>query len=666
MAERDLKEAGIRQQIRRLLGQEALHWEDAFEALCLRFADDEIELIARELTAGGAQGIYWLIRYLVRIERPLGFEKLRALASGPDDFVRAEALSGIAQVSADPRLELVLRLLASGRKDCLLFAARQLGRLRRPRAVLPLIAALDESSDEEVQVALLEALAKHPDARPFRALERWATQGTGKAREEALAGLTRFADRWNQRLLKRCFASASERVREMAALAALRLGGRQAERWTAAAFEKERSPEVLMSALPAVREIRTQALFSAVLRLALHGPTPGVRMLAGSVIRKSPSLQTARRLLRAERGAAFPDRRRLIRFLFAFPEAPGVFRRLRGFARSPEEGTRLLGLEGLGRMRHPKRVPILMEAVEAGDRLSWVAALALTESMFPPRWDLIGRMLGMAGRYGGGVIQTALKYLLRLKEDQEIPESVRDQVLRLTESGPPGQRILVAEVLPRLGDRAGWERLFALAVGDPHAGVRRAAFEGLLGLVERQPDGLAALLHLADRQGRGWGVAARLFRRVPCDPSAFEPLVGALLDRAAALRKEVGIGRPARRVLLLLRHQIELQRARAFAALERMSLEDSQRQLFLWTLNRSELPGLEGLRTAFLAEQFETASGPTRLEYLEFFKRHRLADLRVERAVFRVLQIERDERVTAKIGEWVRNAAFTPAEPLPA
>jgi len=87
--ERKLIEDKIQSLLPSLFSRVESKREEAFRALCLYLEDRDIDYTYDALMRrGDALGMHWLIRYLVEIERPRGFEKILLLAENENEAVR--------------------------------------------------------------------------------------------------------------------------------------------------------------------------------------------------------------------------------------------------------------------------------------------------------------------------------------------------------------------------------------------------------------------------------------------------------------------------------------------------------------------------------------------------------------------------------------------------
>ena len=74
----------------------------AFEKICLFPEDAEVDLVCDLiLTRGEAQGIYWLMRYLVGAATGYSYTRLLSLANSGSKIVRDEACSAIIKNSRE-------------------------------------------------------------------------------------------------------------------------------------------------------------------------------------------------------------------------------------------------------------------------------------------------------------------------------------------------------------------------------------------------------------------------------------------------------------------------------------------------------------------------------------------------------------------------------------
>ena len=121
-----VREKNIQSLLLMVLDPKGANVEAAFESLCLYFRDGDIDFIYKALTErGDNQSAYWLVNYLVAVERPYGFNKLFSLAADRKEFIRQHASAGISRIDPSYRIELLEKMLDFVWEKQVSFAAHQ-------------------------------------------------------------------------------------------------------------------------------------------------------------------------------------------------------------------------------------------------------------------------------------------------------------------------------------------------------------------------------------------------------------------------------------------------------------------------------------------------------------------------------------------------------------
>jgi HEAT repeat protein len=619
-----LRKQTIESLISRLLSSEEGLSEEAFESLSLYFQDEDIEAVRECLPKrGDARSVHWWVRYLVRIERPSGFRELFTLLENEDALVREEACAGIRDVSPDARADLLTRMLFVAWDDVVAFAAEELGKLRSLRAARPLLEVFEEREDEKVRVAILAALGRIRDPQSFKALERISAGTGGKVQEEALAVLGKFAADLSPRLARRCLASESHHVRGMIYAALLRSTDWRFEKFVAAGLDREEE-RLKTAILSSLRSIQTRRFFRAVFERALADPSPNVRMMARSALKRVKSRHTYGWLKREEKKASPAERPAVMRLLAEFTNEPEVFTAFRKlYLKSSDPKLRLVALESMGRLRDPRVMPFLRSVLEEQGPFAYAAAVALSYSFDPQNWNIIQELLARWEREQPLVLQLLLKFILRVPERYAVPAEILLAIEALLASPDPRVRYLAARVFAARGKGEKYEKLLAIATqdGDPH--VRTAAVAGLARLVRNAPRRFADMVFTCARDRMLFEAMLEVLNELPLSPAELKQMLGGMT--AVARTGSAGDERISHfemgRLVRLLEGQIRKEKARFLDIFRSGEWTDGELRLMMKAVNGTDLDAMPEADFDFMVPLYERASPRTRLEFLRFFRK---------------------------------------------
>jgi HEAT repeat protein len=359
------------------------------------FSDDDIACVYELFTKrGDTQSYYWLVKYLVQIERPFGFEKLFSLFLQDNEAVRRIARQGIVKIAPDERYGLLLRMLDLKQEREVCFAAEELGVVGKIQAIPELLNLLEQSDNEKIQVSVLRALGRLQDPRSLRALEKSVKNGSPRIQEEAIVSLYKFTSIPNHRFLKKCFESDSSRVLEVSYFTAARSRDRRIEPYLAQGLAKQSNTTLQFNILSSLRRIQTRPLYEMVCWLALDGVSSEVRMIAQSALRRSRSKRMLSWLLKDEKKMAGRQKVLILKLMADYTDEKKIFNIISKNAMTGREGqSRLLAIEILGTIAARESRNVLAKIITTGDEFSYAATIAYLNHVQPEDWPFINQIL---------------------------------------------------------------------------------------------------------------------------------------------------------------------------------------------------------------------------------------------------------------------------------
>ena len=665
MEERRIREEKIKKVLTELLASSGLRSEELFQSLCLYLQESDIDFISRAFTRqADSESVYWLVRYLVNIERPLGFEKLFELAASDSDFVREEAVSGIAGINESARAGLFLKMLNFPWEREICSAVKGLGRLGLPKAVIPLLNTMAKyRKNETITRAVVRALGNIRERRSFLVLESLLATSSGKLRKDVLLSLDRLTRLFYPSRIKNYLYSDDVKVREIAYRAASRLLKRKGEIYLAEGIKREKEESAILLILTWTKSVRTRELFDAVFSLALSSPSHKVRIMAGSVLRKTKSSRVLGFFKDLEPRASGRAKALILYFMADYGTRAGISEILtRNYNSSKDNFVRLIALESFGRFKSRDVIGFLKGVITDGNDFSYAASVSLAAIVDGRDWDVIAEMLSLKTEGAPAVIQVFLHLIHRLRAEHALPENINGLVIRLMDSPFRHIRYLAARCFAKIKVEGNVVRIVRGAQNDPSPIVRSAYMRSLVSVLSREPDELAQLLTGCALRCEIYPPYYGLFTRIETSQEGFEKIIGKLLKLTNDyIRKPPPKSQMyAARLMTLLKIQAMKQRSYFLNYLAAKDMSDMERWIMMRVINATDIHEFKGLDIDFMAGQYRTASPEAKLEYLNFFRKIYFRTRRIEEAVFQDLEKEKNNFIRKKIGEivssWITEA----------
>jgi len=660
--EKHLREQQIRSFISCLFLSDTAENEKAFESLCLYFHDDDIVLIYDQLTHHrGMEGVYWLVRYLVAIQCPLGFEKLFYLLESGYETVREVVGSGIKKLPTGIQAEFLIPRLHSAQREAVYFAIFQLGELKIRLAVKFLLSLLKESADEQMQVVILEALAKIKDPRAFEPIEQMTYSARAKVSQAALLAMGAFASLQTTRVIKRCIVSNNIQVRKIAYLAVLRCGQEKTEDTIVQGLTQETDEQFKKDILVAVRAIKSYPLFAKILNIALEDRAVAIRRMAQSALRRVKSPQISgwiRQELRKREGRS---QELLLRLLADYTQDVLIWRTFKEILDSNQgHVSKLIALDALSRVDSAATRQFLIGIIEQNNPFAYAAAISLSHILGRDPWSVIGDMLSLDIKEMSSIIQIFLNFLLCLPEGLSMPSEIEDHVKRLKTAENNAIRYLAVKCYMRTSQETKLEDYLRIVTTDNEGDVRKVALQEITRLLNEKPLGLITILSLGLRKIKFFASMSRIFKAVYVrDKENLESILNCLLDWINYYQDHPQEGRLLDdvRLMSLVRNVIEKEQSLFFELFSEQPWTERNLQLLLKILNTTSLDKLKDMNVDFMAKQFHGVSKETKCEFLKFFANLPMRNPKIEEIIFESLTTEEDtvlrKEITSALKAWV-------------
>ena len=666
MGERDVRNQNIEKLLTHLTRPEGIRVEEALESLCMYFRPHDIGLIYNTLSErGDTQSIYWLVRYLVSIERVAGFEKLFQLADSDKEFIRDSADNGIAKMNKTARVKLSFKMLDMKWVDQVCFAIEELGKLTVANAIVPIFEVLKKHDmHEDVYVSVVRALGHIGGRRAFNFLEQTANNEHGQVQEEAITSLRRLIRTFRPVSFKRYLSSDNPGIREIAYRIAASSLKRRGEHCLAQGLRNEWDETTKIRILSWVRSVRTRSLFQSVFGMALNDSSAKVNMMAYSVLKRIRSKAVLKHIIRQEAISTGKAKILLLRFLSGYSASSTVtdiF--IKNYKSREEDLVRLISVESLGRMNNKKAMMFLGRIVRQKDIYSYAAAIALSQMIDGTQWDIIDEMLSLDEKTSSGVIQVFLRLIINLPFDHKIPDMIKDDIEKLTIVGSPQTRYLAVRCSVRSAKKGTVKQLLRGSRDDSSLNVKGAYIKSLLEMLQYNPMYLLELLEEFTKDGRIYTLCYRLFREVQNTQEDFVKIATKILNLLCEIDAEDSPDKMfyTGRLMVFLRVMATKNKAFFLEYLEWVIPDDTRRWYIMRVINATDIHQFRGISVDFMAEQYSTADARTKVEYLKFFKQMCVYSKVIEKEVFDDLAVEEDEEVckwiNVAVSDWMATSA---------
>jgi len=644
-----------------LVGNDSATYENAFTSLCKFFLDEDILFIHNRLAKDwDSKRIYWLVRYLVQIERPFGFEKLVQLAWNESEAVREEACSGLNKISRNERVDLMIQLLELPFPKQLAYIVSELGELREPRSVYPLINAFESSKNDDVRIEIAVALRRIRDTRAIKYLEKWLPKVQEEVRREVLVSLGTLAAANYSRFLKEYLFSEDEQVREIAYRTIVRLKGGKWEKMVVSALEKEKEARLRMVLLSSIRTITQKILFDEIFHFALSDASTKVCMLAESLLRRVSSKKLAEWLVEKIKQGRVDEQELALRLITAFSKYANSFEVVhRAFKSTQEARIQICCLEQMGTIQQKESYDFLLGAYQRYPQYRYSTVLSLLMHVKPYQWKTIEAIFDLSQGTDTITVQLVLHYICRLPKHVAISAVMDEKINEALSHQNAHLRLLAARALTRSFSANMHEQLVAMAGTDRSKAVRSAAMKSLREICFNHSEELDSMVKMCLSNQWLLRVARQLFKTMSVESEGMMNVLKAIVEyiQEGEAKSEKLHRFRTRRGLALLRPLVVRHRAYYLEALQSHIWSEPQRKILMQLLNATDIASMSGIDVSFMTRQYGQMTSETKEEYLKFFLKLRSRHQVIESLVFKELESEADVRVSklarAVVGKWL-------------
>ncbi|MBF0494000.1 MAG: HEAT repeat domain-containing protein [Candidatus Omnitrophica bacterium] len=652
-----LKNNGIKELVDNLFSGAAAERDKAFAELCFFIGDEDIDNIFVTLLArGDTESIYWLVRYLVAIEHPYGFEKLFSLVTGEKPLAKEQALYGLGKINEESKISFFAKVLAFDDPRDVRFAAKKLADTANIKATFPLLKALERwAGEEETGVVIIRALSRVNDPRAGSQLSRIASEKKGKVQEEAFLALSALAFRISYFEIKKYLSSANPKVREIAYFVLLRQGKLFSEKVIADALKKE-GEATKTYILSNIKNIRTEELFKSVIDLMGHGSGQTVTTMARSAVKRVRSNKTLKWLISLEKRASGPEKAYILKFLSEFNDNEKVAGILYGhYRQGTDMRLKLTAIECLGRIKTEQTVQFLTNIIGENDVFSLEAAISLTHMADRNNFAIILKILSWDPAKYTVPIQVLLRMIMKMPETFVFPADIIERIFKLTDDGDDGVKYLAVRCLAKIKIEGRIENLLAVAAREGATVIKNSAIRSIREIMQKDPEEQMTMLLTCVGGTCKYFMLYRIMSEMETGPENFIDVVKTLLGFicGTGLGKPKSVGLKQARFMSILRKQIDKNKMLSMDLLRYVAMSDDEEWIFMRTINSVGICHYPGLDASFMAEKYTQASADTKIEYLRFFAFLPVPGERTEELVFGALTRENDEKILKALRETV-------------
>lgn len=672
MDELSFREINIKKLIDALLGPETAHTSRDFEELCLCFSDEDINYIHKEfMKKPYMKSIYWLTRYLVEVERPMGFSILFSMAQSEDDFLRERASSAIAEIDKDAKAEMLTKMLDFKWEREVLFAIDRLGKDMAHKAVVPLVSLIEKYRDnEKICFAVIKALGRIGDNASLFYLERVIEKSGEKYKKAAAEAMARLIRVFHIPHLKRYISSSNSYIRGVAYDIAVKLTGGKGDRYLVAGLNKEEEA-IKIKILSGITCVKTYGLFYSIFNIALKGKSLGIRKAAISCIKRSNSMDVLRHALKVE-GKLDPESKiAAIEILSEYSgsaRAAGII--VKNYKKSRHNLVRVSAIEALGKLKIRKYAPFLLKIIREGNEFSWAAAISLISILDTRDWLIIHDILSCKDKNTEWAKQVFLQLILRLEWACKIPAFIRKDIDELLLSENRHVKYLAIRCVPKNKKMETLEGILISLNADQYPYIKEAFTKSLEEILIKYPDELTKLLDKFAEYGEIEPFYYPVFKNFDRTKRNYEKVIKTILTIISRNTQILNMGTRDQALASgevgLLEIQAAIDKSSFLEYMSLKTVSDIENWAMMKALNNTDAHLFAGIDIDFMAGQYKDGARETKLEYLKFFKRTAAKSRAVKSVIYEDLYKSDDEEVRESIelvlAEWIDKLGKEPAE----
>jgi len=638
--------------------------DEQFTNLCLYSEDADIDCVYNYLTnQSDTFSIYWLIKYIIQIERPYAFEKLYELSQNQNIIIRQEVQAGIKKISKIHKIDILMLLLKSSWEDNVLFSITELGDLRVPKAVFLLINILKQSNtNDEMGICIIQALGKIKDSKCISTLEEFADKKEGELQEEALCALSKFNEILDKKYILKWLRSDNIKIKEFLFLKILRQFDRKWEKYVIQGLRKKEDEHLKQSILTSVRRIQTNQLFNAIYELALNDKSYQVRMLAQALLNKLKAKKSTVWIIRKWIKADIEEKCFILRLLANYSEDSKVFTLFKNaILKSNNKRLKLIAIEYFGRLKNKNTTRLLLDIIHNDDEFDYAASIALSYLITPSNWTVVEIILTLNAEKKELCIIVFLKFILRLPSDYTIPDHIEKIIEILLNSESQHIRYMATRCLLRMTKSDKLYQFLQISLNDKSQKVKGVALENIISFLNARPQDMISFLSMCVNNTQFMPVLNKAFKRVTGHKNNYDQILRILLK---LICKEIQDDRNvinfhSYRRMVLLRNHVIRQKSLFLDLLQNSHWNDKELWILMTIVNSTDIKKLGGIEIDFMANQYSHSSSRTKQEYLKFFRNMNVISEAVEKIVFNDLSRASDEVLTKDINKtvstWLQN-----------
>ncbi|MBF0252630.1 MAG: HEAT repeat domain-containing protein [Candidatus Omnitrophica bacterium] len=624
--------------------------EKNLKKLSAYFSEQDVDVVYQELYPGeSTQKIFMLVRYIVNIENPHGFKKIIELTLSPKEATRDIACAGIKDINNEYKIDILIMMLSSKFSDVVLFAVRQLGRVKQSRVVIPVAELLEKwVSDEDIKLSVVYALGKLKDKRALPFLSKLVAKEKGELKEKVLDVMSTFTYGLSHSNIKSILNTANPEIRQMLYHTLIKSKKRGWQKYINKMLRSKELDSIKGSILSFLDNIDNKELFYAVMQLALQDKSEWIKIVAQSSVKRNRSAKSMAWLIDYEKNCDNTKRVLIIKILVGYKKNEKIMNLLiKRFNDSDDPKMKLTAIEGLGRYSQTRSIDLLKKVIRGGEIYCLAAAISLTHLIKADNISELYDILMLEPSEQSIPMQVMLNFLMNVPYGYEIPESIKDRVFELAGSSDDHVRYMAVRCLARVDLIERIIKLIDTSKRDENAHIRGAAIKSLIQILQKNPDEQIAVLESSIGGTFLYHTVHKVLKYMVAKPEYFKSTIDKILDYICENKFNVYemLSISKLRFFVLLRHQAEGNKFLYMNFLRNEQDRDMRVWVLLRVLNSSSMVSMSGLDIDFLADIYPDCSKAAKIEILKFIEKTFSVSEKANKMIFQQYAKENDKEL---------------------
>ena len=612
--------------------------EKIFENLIRHCSKEDINFVYEACTKrADVNSFYWLIRYLVSIERPYGYQKIIEISKNNKEYIYKQAFEGIKKININQRIEILMSLLEFPGEEQKRFASCEIAACDIKRAVPGILTNLKEPGiSKELIIDSIKALGELGESRTtFLTLSEYVDFQEPNISKEAVRALEKLIQR-NESRMKLYLESTNRNIREIAYMYCLNYPKARNEKYIVRGIINEKENRFVGNILAWIREIYTENLFNELIKFTLYSESMEIRMMAESALKRIKTPRMFKYITKKEKIAHTNEKLLIIRLLSEYKEKGEVNNFLmKLFKKSKEPVIKIEILNGLVNNTAKEIKSFLKELVLSEGEYSYMATIVFSQNIKLDDLDFIEKILLEEDEKHIKTKEVLLGAISRA--DKTIfSEKMWFVVLQLLDSKHASIMYMAALCLSNISksfDPEFFARKFRIS---KDIKFRKILMKSLMEIIKKESGALEKIMEYVI-EGKALDVMYPLFKRLEISDYDYKKSARQIIVSIPNFMEKNDVRKS--RLLVILRRIIKKDIS-YFLDYLRHVLKEKERWIVVKCLNSVDVNDLQNIDVGYMAEQYEESSNFLRLEYLIFFKKLYKKDISIENVIYKTVNDE--------------------------